>query len=131
METNDTVLSRVRHLMDDNDLKAIHMPSITITRAPANGNNPNALYLKAEGDYLGKVTADNQLRTIHPVPQIVKDELRVIAIGGIQALANIGKIWGSCTFCGRTLEDPESVERGYGPVCAKRHNLPHNNRHGF
>lgn len=31
---------------------------------------------------------------------------------------------GVCQFCGRVLINPESRRRGYGPICAQRHNLP-------
>lgn len=30
-----------------------------------------------------------------------------------------------CIFCGRDLEIPQSRQLGYGPVCARRLNLPH------
>jgi hypothetical protein len=36
------------------------------------------------------------------------------------AAAQYGRITGSCGICGRVLEDPESVARGIGPVCASR-----------
>jgi hypothetical protein len=34
--------------------------------------------------------------------------------------ATLGRLHGVCMVCGRTLTDPESVERGIGPVCAGR-----------
>lgn len=35
------------------------------------------------------------------------------------ALANYGKRVGSCPKCGKSLTDPESIERGIGPHCYK------------
>jgi hypothetical protein len=29
-----------------------------------------------------------------------------------------GKVTGTCLHCGRKLDDPESVDRGIGPICA-------------
>jgi hypothetical protein len=31
-----------------------------------------------------------------------------------------GKKFGRCAVCMRELSDPESIERGIGPVCAER-----------
>lgn len=38
----------------------------------------------------------------------------------IEQAAALGHLHGRCVCCGAELSDPESVERGIGPVCAKR-----------
>lgn len=38
--------------------------------------------------------------------------------------AAFGHDHGSCVFCARDLNDPVSVEHGYGPVCAENFGLP-------
>lgn len=38
----------------------------------------------------------------------------------LEQAAEYGHLHGLCAICGRTLTDPESVERGIGPVCATR-----------
>jgi hypothetical protein len=38
----------------------------------------------------------------------------------VEQAAAMGHLHGICVCCGATLTDPESVERGIGPVCAKR-----------
>lgn len=38
----------------------------------------------------------------------------------IQQAAEYGHLHGFCAICGLTLTDPASVERGIGPVCAKK-----------
>lgn len=48
---------------------------------------------------------------------------RNIAAEGLAPLtvteaARLGRLHGACMVCGRTLTDPNSVERGIGPVCA-------------
>ncbi len=78
--------------------------------------------VKADGSYAGRENA---------YTGAVRNILSGIALDGIQYLIDNGKELGECQFCGRRLEDAESVAYGYGPVCAKKHNLPHTNRHGF
>ena len=29
----------------------------------------------------------------------------------------------ACKFCGRGLKSPKALQRGFGPVCAKKHGL--------
>jgi hypothetical protein len=36
----------------------------------------------------------------------------------VEQAAEYGKLYGRCMICGRTLTDPESIERGIGPICA-------------
>jgi hypothetical protein len=129
----ETVCTKVHEQMNILNMRGIWLPNVRVTRAKATSTNPGALYLKAAqgGDYLGKITADGELRTIIALPQIVRDELRFFAVKGADYLAQVGKETGQCCFCGLELTDPESVEVGYGPVCAKKHGLPHSNRHGF
>lgn len=41
-----------------------------------------------------------------------------------KAAALHGHATGACCFCGRHLNDPSSVQEGYGPICAKKYGLP-------
>jgi hypothetical protein len=38
----------------------------------------------------------------------------------VEQAAALGHLHGRCVLCGAELSDPESVQRGIGPVCAKR-----------
>lgn len=38
----------------------------------------------------------------------------------LEEAAEFGRLYGACMVCGRTLTDPESIERGIGPICAGR-----------
>lgn len=35
----------------------------------------------------------------------------------------MGKTSGTCIICGRRLDDPESVDRGIGPICAAKYDI--------
>lgn len=39
----------------------------------------------------------------------------------LEEVGHLGKAWDHCLICGRRLDDPESVDRGIGPVCANRY----------
>lgn len=39
----------------------------------------------------------------------------------LEEVGSIGIAWNHCVICGRRLDDPESVDRGIGPVCAKKY----------
>lgn len=38
----------------------------------------------------------------------------------LEEACKFGKLYGRCMVCGRTLTNPESIERGIGPICAER-----------
>lgn len=42
----------------------------------------------------------------------------------VEFLAKCSKDMNRCCYCGLPLDDPRSVEMGYGPVCARRWGLP-------
>lgn len=51
----------------------------------------------------------------------IEDELRAILADPQAAAARYGQLTSTCGMCGRALETQESVERGLGPHCAKKH----------
>jgi hypothetical protein len=67
--------------------------------------------------YLGKITSSGMDSRI---PDEVKAVLEEAAKDPLTAAIRYGKLSGSCSCCGRTLTDPESVERGIGPICATK-----------
>ena len=58
----------------------------------------------------------------HPVRsrQAREGILSQIAVDPQRAMLDYGQQIGSCGHCGRTLTNPESIERGIGPICAER-----------
>ncbi|MDE3022783.1 MAG: hypothetical protein KGI54_13155 [Pseudomonadota bacterium] len=78
------------------------------------------------GKFLGTIIPDGGYRPAQgsgPYVQRVKDVILAVGEEGIEFIIRNGKELGECTFCGRRLEDPESVIRGYGPVCKVNHRL--------
>lgn len=130
--TQPTVCTELARKMDEMGMRGVWLPNVRVSRAKESGNNPGALYLKSQfGDYLGKITADGALRTVVALAPVIKDELRAFVREGRDYLNRVGTETGQCCYCGLPLTDPDSVVRGYGPVCAKRYGLDHPNRNGF
>ena len=69
--------------------------------------------------YLGKVTRTS-------IDSKFSDTVRETILGAsrdpLTAAIRYGKVSGSCSCCGRELTDPQSIEAGIGPICAKKFN---------
>jgi hypothetical protein len=50
----------------------------------------------------------------------IRNHLETILSDPAAAMAKYGEITDHCGYCGRKLEDKDSVERGIGPVCIKK-----------
>jgi hypothetical protein len=90
-------------------------------RAGDEGRNPGAIYVKAAGEYAGKIVEGR----FSPTREARQDEaligeLRAIFADPAAAAKAHGKETGSCSCCGRELTDPASIEAGIGPICAGR-----------
>lgn len=132
-EPKPTVCNQLQARMDAHGLRGLWLPAVKVTRAKDSSTNPGALYLRdgATGDYIGKITATGEVRTIVVIATPIREQLKAFVIGGLDYLDAVGKATGQCCYCGLELTDPDSVGRGYGPVCAKKYGLDHPNRHGF
>lgn len=78
-----------------------------------------------EEEYVGCVYQGrflkNRDRNVRP------DELEFLdrlAAEHVDFLAECSKDMGTCCYCNKPLEDPDSKKVGYGPICAKRWGLP-------
>lgn len=94
-------------------------PPITFSLAKDSSSNAGCIYAKADGQYLGKITPDGQLRLVSEgraqesaIREACKDPLAKAKLYGLQT--------GRCGCCGRELTDPESIAAGIGPICAGR-----------
>ena len=94
---------------------------LLLSLAGDTSRNPGAVYVKLNGEYVGKVAADGAAYGI----DALVPTLKAITADPAAAGAAYGALTGRCSFCGLGLTDEGSVEVGYGPVCAKRYGLPH------
>lgn len=86
------------------------------SRAPDTGRNPGAIYVKNDDLYLGKIVSGKFTKSFDCTAEKADEIVRVCA-DPITAAIAFGKKFGLCSVCGRDLSDPESVERGIGPIC--------------
>lgn len=87
-----------------------------ISKAPATGRNPGALYVKINNTYVGKVQNGN-FYSAASVTDEMAEEFEEITKDPKKAAVKYGKETGICSCCGRQLTDPKSVAQGIGPVC--------------
>ena len=108
---------------------------VNLSLAPLSGKNPGQVYVKDQGNYVGKivngsfyprgaVAADlvSRLDKIEADPRgAVIEHARVTAERIAAARLQGDKQFSlPCGCCGKTLTDPVSVNRGIGPVCAAK-----------
>jgi hypothetical protein len=82
--------------------------------------HPGTIYVTEGSEYLGKIV-EGKFRATRECG--AEREARILAAAADPAAAAIayGKRWKSCSCCGKTLTDPDSIAAGIGPVCAKNH----------
>lgn len=96
---------------------------VVISLAPEGGNNPGALYVKVGGEYAGKITASGEWHPRNNAGDLT-GFLREFAENPRAGAIKYGRLTGNCCFCHRTLTADNSLEVGYGPICAGRFGLP-------
>jgi hypothetical protein len=98
----------------------LHFGVYTVSKAPETGSNPGALYVKRDdGVYLGKVFR-GQFFGSRDCDQTIGNEVKALIANPAEAVKAYGLRTGNCAICNRELTDPESVERGIGPICAEK-----------
>jgi Family of unknown function (DUF6011) len=88
----------------------------TISRAPDNGSNPGALYVKDKGFYLGKIV-DGKFWATSNLPKETWEDIIYICSHPFDAAVAYGRAYNRCSCCERMLTNPESVALGIGPIC--------------
>lgn len=90
------------------DLTALWVTSQTETEEGNYGLQPK---------FLGKVTRTS-------LDSRLSDDVKSVIMGAasdpLTAAIRYGKVSGECSCCGRELTDPQSIERGIGPICARK-----------
>lgn len=74
--------------------------------------------------FFGRITTDGQLVQGRAMSEFVKLLIERFAFDPAYMAAEYGKKTGACCFCSRKLDTVESTAVGYGPICAKKFNLP-------
>ena len=88
--------------------------------AKPHSRNPNHIYIKFMGQYIGKVSLTNNM--YYPVDTKFNDnkhynDLICVSETQIESVKAYGKEYGYCGICNKLLTVEESLERGIGPVC--------------
>lgn len=78
--------------------------------------------------YYGRIGADGHFTMNPRVPEEAREEvtalLRKFGSDPVGVAAAHGHLTGNCCFCHKGLTDEKSTSVGYGPVCAKKWELP-------
>lgn len=107
----------------DNGLRnpKVRVGSLTFSPAKAASKNYGSLYVKADGEYAGKITPEGRFVCAYATSQETKDLVARVGADPLAAAVAHGKETGQCSCCGRELTDPESIARGIGPICAEKY----------
>lgn len=97
----------------------VRLPGITISTVNK-GMNVGCVYVYENNNYAAKITSNGDL--IGNVSEDVKNLLEDANDNLLQLAKIYGHESGSCSICGRTLNDSLSIQMGIGPICAKRLN---------
>lgn len=95
---------------------------LSITKA---GASPGSIAVTIGGTFTGCIRPDGKTTGGVAASDDLQKHLLRVAEDPITAAKEYAALMGLCSFCGKTLEEEGSVEVGYGPVCAKKWNLPH------
>lgn len=98
----------------------VHVGALRFSMAQDDSKNPGYLYIKANGEYAGKVSPQGDFQAARTATTEQRDLIATVARDPLAAAVAHGHATGNCAICSRPLSDPESVTRGIGPVCAKR-----------
>ena len=110
--------------------KKVMVALFTFSMAPAHGNNPGAIYVKDNGQYVGKIPAgastfapgrDFDQSRLPALVEAMSDPAKAVkadAARRAKMLLEDPTMSIPCGCCGLTLTNPESIARGIGPICA-------------
>lgn len=121
-------LTRINQMFDSAMENGLQRPKLRVGEmqiypAPMNGRNAGFLYVKNDGEYAGKISAEGKFFKIKEAPESVESELQAVAADPMGKLTEHGRVTGNCSCCGRELTRKDSIERGIGPICAEKYGL--------
>jgi hypothetical protein len=97
----------------------INLGGIKVSPAGENSANAGALYVKEGDTYLGKVLGGRFLKSRDCAPEQEQTVVGLIADPKGYAEA-YGLRTGVCCICSKQLTNEDSVNRGIGPICARK-----------
>lgn len=97
----------------------LHLKTFVFSMAGENSKNPGAIYVKDGSEYLGKIIGGKLITVRSCGTEREQAILDIVADPEAAAVAH-GVATGSCSCCNRELTNPESIERGIGPICAAK-----------
>lgn len=95
---------------------------MTFSLAPSQGKNAGAVYVKADGEYAGKLMM-GRFHPAYEAPHWVAEKLAEVAADPRGKAIDYARETGICACCGRTLTDPQSIQLGIGPICIQQWGL--------
>jgi len=98
----------------------MRLAGFVLKLAPATGRNKGAIYVTSSDEYLGKI-ADGTFTPARDCDAGKQAEIVALCADPLAAAVAYGRETGQCACCGRELTDPESIERGIGPICAEKY----------
>lgn len=94
----------------------LRLADFVFSRAPDTGRNAGSIYVKASGEYVGKVSA-GKFHASMACDEPTKARVIEVASDPHNAAKAYGDKTGSCSCCGRELTNGISIQLGIGPVC--------------
>ena len=110
-ESNGLARPKIRLMGEDGS-------AYIVSKAPATGKNAGALYVKRVIDdaYMGKI-AGGQFAKVSVCSPANEAAIVKACANPEHASVAYGRVFGSCSCCGRTLTNALSIELGIGPIC--------------
>lgn len=111
-----TLVSKVYEMQEKAKGKVILRFEGATVKAVTKGANVGSLYVFQGDTYKGKITPEGIFRG----DSSVEEYLAAASNDPAAAAVSYGRNTGSCSCCGRVLNDPVSIFGGIGPVCLAR-----------
>jgi hypothetical protein len=97
----------------------LRLGAFVFSRAPDTGRNAGSIYVKKGDMYLGKIT-NGEFFPVRDCDTATTAEVIEVASKPGDSAKAFGFRTGTCSCCGRTLTNKESIDLGIGPICAER-----------
>ena len=101
---------------------------VKLTIAGNNAKHPGTVNITDGGPYgvgrfYGRILRDGTWAINTGTPKEVIAAVALLGADPEHAMSHYGKLAGSCCFCSKDLSTDNSLEVGYGPVCAAKYGL--------